>query len=70
MSRLRERTASPPSPCLPGGRLTREMFASGLIDLASGVPFIVAYLRTAPSPGSPLEESRTIAPPNPEPRVR
>jgi hypothetical protein len=34
-----------------GGRLTGVMLASGLIDLALGVLFLIAYLRTAPSPG-------------------
>jgi hypothetical protein len=33
-----------------GGRLATSMLAAGLIDLALGVLFIVAYLRT---PGSP-----------------
>ena len=33
-----------------GGRLAAQMLAAGLIDLALGVLFVVAYLRTAPSP--------------------
>ena len=35
-----------------GGRLTGQMLTSVLIDLAIGVLFLVAYLRTAPSPVS------------------
>ena len=33
-----------------GGRLSGQMLTSGLIDLTIGVLFLVAYLRTAPSP--------------------
>jgi hypothetical protein len=33
-----------------GGRLAAQMLAAGLIDLTFGVLFLIAYLRTAPSP--------------------
>ena len=35
-----------------GGRLAAPMLAAGLIDLALGILFVVAFLRTAPSPVS------------------
>ncbi len=34
------------------GRLAREIFAAGMIDLTLGILFAVAYLRTAPGPES------------------
>ena len=33
-----------------GGRLAAPMLAAGLIDLTLGILFVVAFLRTAPSP--------------------
>ena len=33
-----------------GGRLAAQMLAAGLIDLTLGILFVVAFLRTAPSP--------------------
>ena len=35
-----------------GGRLAAQMLAAGLIDLALGILFVVAFLRSAPSPVS------------------
>jgi hypothetical protein len=35
-----------------GGRLATQMLAAGLIDLVLGILFVVAFLRTAPSPAN------------------
>ena len=35
-----------------GGRLAAQMLAAGLIDLALGILFVFAFLKTAPSPVS------------------
>ena len=50
-----------------GGRLAAPMLAAGLIDLALGVLFVVAFLRAAPQPRSAaLEVPPTVAPHGPE----
>jgi len=36
-----------------GGRVSGRLLTFGLIDLAIGILFVVAYVRTARSPGSP-----------------
>src|SRR4051812_18586091 len=38
-----------------GSRLSGQMLVAGLIDLAIGVLFVMAYLRTPQSPGHPVD---------------
>jgi hypothetical protein len=52
------------------GRTSGQMLVSGLIDLALGVLFVIAFVKTRRAPPLVLEQTRDEPPPEPGPGMR